>query len=81
MRTGAGRAGGLGRPGPVGIHSSDTLSHARGMAVLPFPLPAGGRGGLSRREEVWAMAVPLVPGPGLGNANTARKPTGALPES
>ena len=27
------------------------------------------------------MAVPLVPGPGLGNANTARKPTGALPES
>lgn len=50
-----------------------------GMAVLP--LPAGGRGCLSRREELWAMAVPLVPGPGLGNANTARKPTGALPES
>ena len=27
------------------------------------------------------MAVPLVPGPGLGDANAARKPTGALPES
>ena len=74
--------GGLGRSGLVGIHSSDTLSHARGgTAVLPFLLPAGGRGCLSRREELWAMAVPLVPGPGLGNANTARKPTGALPES
>ena len=53
----------------------------RGMVILPFLLPAGGRGCLSRREELWAMAVPLVPGPGLGNANTARKPTGALPES
>ena len=53
----------------------------RGMAVLPFLLPAGGRGCLSRREELWAMAVPLVPGPGLGDANAARKPTGALPES
>ena len=51
------------------------------MVILPFLLPAGGRGCLSRREEVWAMAVPLVPGPGLGNANTAQKPTGALPES
>ena len=51
------------------------------MVILPFLLPAGGRGCLSRREELWAMAVPLVPEPGLGNANTAQKPMSALLKS
>ena len=70
--------------GTFTVSPADGLGYRVRLEVLPFHhplLPAGGRGCLSRREELWAMAVPLVPGPGLGNANTARKPTGALPES
>ena len=41
LRTGAGRAGGLGRSGPVGARSSDTLSYAEGHGRPSLPPPGG----------------------------------------
>ena len=41
LRTGAGRAGDLGRSGPVGVHSSDTLSYVKGHGRPSLPPPGG----------------------------------------
>jgi len=72
------RAGDLGRPGSVGVHSSDTLSYAEGHGHSSFPPPGGWSWMSVPPGELWVMAVPLVPGPGLGDANAARKSMSTL---